>query len=124
MASVTLDRVWLNLASDPSQSVAAWSGSPTDDDTLPGQVYTYANGRRRVITTAGDVRQLKRTLRVLDAATIETLREWRGQVVLFRDKRGRKVYVTYFTVSTTDYPDGSGYDVTLSMESVTFQEDV
>lgn len=119
--SVTLDRVWINLAADPTQSVSAQSTAPSDTDTIPGQVRGYANGRQRIVTSKGASRQIGRTLNQISDADLGTLRSWRGQVVCFRDARGRRLFGTYFAVSTVDYKDGT-HDAAITFVTSTYED--
>ncbi len=124
MASVSLDRVFLSLASDPSQVVAAFSSDAADVQEKPGEVRRMANGRLRVVSRAGTARTIGRTLRTLPPADVETVRSWAGSVVLFRDVMGRKVFGAYFVIDVMDAKDRSGQDVKLELSQVSFSEAV
>lgn len=114
MAAVVLDRVYINLVSDPTQHVAAFSSDPDDLDEMLGEVRRMANGRLRSVARAGSARTIDRTLQQVTPADVERLRSWKGQPVLFRDVMGRKVYCVYFRVQVGDYKDRSGHFVNLS----------
>ena len=124
MATVTLDRCWLSLASSPSTSTGFWTTARTDSRVTAGQVRRYANGRDRVITQAGTSTTLGVTARNLTPAQVALIDSWRGAVVLFRDLWGRKLYCTFFTVTVMDYQDRGGQDVALSLTQVSFSEAV
>lgn len=124
MASVTLSRVWINLASDMSQSVSARSNGRSDVRSVAGQVRTYSGGRRRVVTRAGTQQTVGATLVLLTAMQVSTLESWRGALVLFRDSFGRKVWGTFLAVPVTDNLDDSTFNVALVLESITHSEAV
>lgn len=124
MASVTLDRVWLSLASDPSQSVSFFSADAEDERQVPGEVRVYAAGRLRVVTRPGRAQTLSRTARKLTPAQVRTLDGWSGSVLLFRDVWGRKLYGTFFSVAVRDYKDRSGQDLAFTFQQVTVSEAV
>jgi hypothetical protein len=125
MATVTLDRAWLSLASDPAQAVSFFTGRGGGDDRAkPGEVRQYANGRLRSVSRAGSATTLGVTARNLTAGQVAQIDGWRGAVVLFRDVWGRKLYGTYFRISVADYVDRSGQDVTFTLQQVTHSEAV
>lgn len=124
MASITLDRVWLSLASDPALSVAAFTTGRSEVLAVPGEVRRMANGRLRTVTRAGSSSQLGVTFRNLTPAQTSTLRSWAGLTVLFRDVWGRKMYGAFFDGDIEDYRDRSGQDVKLTLSQVTWSEAV
>jgi len=117
MAVLNLETAWVNLASDLSQSLALWSADWSDGRSVPGDVRTYAGGRRRVVSRAGKLRNLSVTFPTVTGAQVETLVGWAGQTILLRDKRGRIVWCVYFSVSVSDRRDGT-YDVTVQVAEV------
>jgi len=123
VATVLLEKAWMNLASDLSQSLALWSADWSDNRSVPGDVHTYAGGRRRVVSRAGKMRNLSVTFPVITSAQWETLVGWAGETVLLRDKRGRIVWCVYFSVSVSDRFDGT-YDATVQVSEVTASAEV
>lgn len=123
MATVTLEQAWVHLASDLTQNISCWSADWSDTRSVRGEVRTYANGRRRIIRRAGTQRQLGVTLKLLTAEQVDTLAGWAGETVLIRDKRGRKLYCTWFDVTVIDHVDGA-HDVTVQAAEVTHSEAV
>lgn len=122
MASVTLSRGWLNLASDPSQYVAA----PADVDEDHGRqvdVRQYVGGRMRAVSRAGSRRTLQITLHRITPADIETLRGWLGETVCWRDSWGRKMWGVFPAISPDYYLSGSAR-VELTLAEVTYDEAV
>lgn len=122
MASVKLDRCYLAMASDLANPVAAFSTDRAEVLSAPGEVRRMANGRLRTVTRKGTSTSLSVTLRLLTPTQVATLRSWTGQTLLFRDKRGRKLYCAYFTVGVKDYVDPTIQDVVLSLSEVSFSE--
>lgn len=122
MASVVLDRAYLNLADTPSSSISGFTSGRAETLTVPGDVRRMANGRLRVVSRVGSATSLTVTFRALTPEQTQTLREWVGRTVLFRDVLGRKMYGVYFSVDVTDYADRSGHDAQLVLSEVTFSE--
>lgn len=128
MASVSLARAWVHLASDLSQSVDLWSADWSDVPGVRGDVRTYANGRVRIVRRAGRTRELAITFPIVTEAELDFLISLAGEVALVRSKpgggnRGRKVYCTWFEVPTTDRKDGT-YIAKVKATEVSFTEAV
>lgn len=124
MASVTLDRCFLALASDTENQLSAFSSDRSEAQAQPGEVRRMAGGRLRVVTRAGTARAIGVTLRQLTPAQVQQVRDWLGSVVLFRDVWGRKMYGAYFDLDVVDAKDRLGQDVKLTLSEVTFSEAV
>lgn len=120
MASVDLDRVWLNQVSDLTVSVSFFSSDRSDDRSTRGEVRTYTNGRLRLVTRVGSSQSLSVTGRNLSADQVAQLDDWRGTLLLLRDVWGRAVYGAYLDISVTDYTDRSAQDVAFQFQQVTF----
>lgn len=120
MATVTLDRCWLNQASNPAVSVGFFSDGRSDNRETPGEVRAYANGRLRLVSRTGSRQTLGVTARNLTPAQVAQLDSWRGAVLLFRDVWGRAVYGTFLSVSVVDYRDRSAQDVTFTFQQVSY----
>lgn len=126
MASITLDRVWLNLASDPSQSlVLLTTGDWSFLDTIVGEVRSYAAGRERLITTPTRKRGVKVSVAV-KPEQYAILNAWAGQVILYRDEHGSRLWSVYLETpwkSLVTY--GTDWrQVDLTIEAVTYNEAV
>lgn len=118
MASIALDRVWLHQAADLSTYLKFFTTASGDERSMAGDVRRMSNGRLRLVTSVGLNRTHPTTLRMVSDDDLATLEDWIGDLLLFRDHRGRLMFCTYFTFSVTDYKDRSGYDVTLSLSEV------
>lgn len=124
MAEVTLDRLWLHDADAPETYLRFFTTDRGDTRAVDGEIRTYANGRRRLVTRAGSARTLPVTLRQVSDADLDVLEEWRGRLVMVRDHRGRLFFGTYFSIDVTDYKDRSGYDVAVEVADVTHSIEV
>lgn len=124
MASVDLDRAWIHRTDDLSVYVSAFSADWDDVEQIPGEVRRYAGGRLRIVSRPGKQQVLSVTLRYVPLVSIETLRSWAGSLLLVRDKRGRKLYGTFFSTEVSDLKGVAYADVTLEFSQVTYAEAV
>jgi hypothetical protein len=122
MASVELGYTWVNLVST-GESVKGWTGrGRTHGRQRDGEVRRLAGGRFRSVGTLGVRRTQSFVIRDLTQADIDTLEEWVGQLVLVRDKRGRKMYGVYWSVDNADKYSPDYYDIAISLTEVTYEE--
>lgn len=124
MASVTLDRVWLNDAADLDDSVSFYTQGRGDQQALSGSVRQYANGRARLITSASSSLSVPFTAVALEWADVQWLRDHIGRVVLFRDKPGRRVWGVYLSVDVDDRRKQESFDVKISLQRLSYDEAV
>jgi hypothetical protein len=119
MATLQLDRVWVNHLPDGA-AVAAYSAvERTRSYSQAGEVRTYAGGRQRSITSAGTAGTFGFTLRLLTSASIDTLVSWIGQTVQVRDARGQRFFGVFYAVEVTEQRDAPTlYDVALTVNVV------
>lgn len=125
MATLILDKLWVNLLAT-GQAVSAYSARDREEAyTVPGETRTYAGGRRRSVTSAGQLGRYKFVLRQLTRTDVETLRGWCGQTVQIRDNKGRRFFAVYYGIDIAEWKDLSAfYDVSLSADAVTIDEAV
>lgn len=126
MATVTLTRTWVSLASDLSQSVvvdrhASAAGGRTR--SLTGEVRAYASGRLRAVNGSSRPATVPLTFRTNDLTLIETLNDWTGLTVLVRDPRGRREWCVFHAVPENDL-DSGWVEVALTLNRVTYAEAV
>jgi hypothetical protein len=122
MATLTLDRVWVNRM-DSGESVSAMSGvARSRQHDMAGEVRTYAGGRQRSVTTEGERGQFAFTLRLVSQDAIDTLREWKGLDVQVRDHRGQRFFGVYFAVNVIELREATLYDVAIELRTVTVVE--
>jgi hypothetical protein len=125
MATLTLTAVWVNLVAT-GQAVSGVSGrGRAESYEYPGEVRTYAGGRRRSITSAGELGSYGVSLFNVPRSTVETLRTWAGQTVQVRDNTGRRFVGVFFKVDVADPPPGlSLWDCSFALNVVTYAEAV
>lgn len=123
MASVTLTRAYLNLASDQTQMLVLSTSAKTENPFINGSVNQYAAGRFRVVTQAGISDNDDLTFTLVAKDDRDTLRSWIGQVVCYRDPHGTKHWGTYLTYKSTEQVGANYADVELgSFLTVTYTD--
>jgi hypothetical protein len=125
MAMITLTQTFVNLMTNG----AAVSGLPRADRdesySQPGEVRTYAGGRRRSITQLGETGTYRFTLLQVPRTTVETLRSWIGDLVEVRDSKGRQFFGVFFAITPIEvyaYVTNCNYvpwHVTIELTAVT-----
>ncbi len=125
MATLTLTKVWFNRL-DTGEAVSAQSAPQRSrSHGQAGEVRTYAGGRQRAFTTAGEQGQFEVTLRLLTASTVDVLRSWIGLPVQVRDHRGQRFFGVFFAVPVVEHLDNlNAYDVAIVVKTVTAVEGV
>lgn len=124
MASVTLDRAWLHLASDLATYERFWSEKPGDSRSKAGEVRAYASGRLRTITRVTRRQKLEIPAVDLTAAQIDTLDSWQSETVMYRDESGLLLFAAYFDLAVDPYPFGQGYEASFTLQQVTYSIEV
>lgn len=125
MASVSLDALWIHLGSDLSTSLVLDLDGASVLPTRPLSVRTYGDGRQAMVVGPGRPQTADYRLEQVARADYEQLVEWIGELLLFRDPRGRAIWGTYRQVLITDIaaPDEIA-DVQLTVVEVTVEEGV
>ncbi|MBM0275090.1 hypothetical protein [Micromonospora tarensis] len=124
MATLTLDRVWINRL-DTGEAVAAYSGRDRPQTyQADGDVETFAGGRQRAVTIEGEQGTVSLTLRQVPLATVVLLRSWKGLPVQVRDHRGQSWAGVFFTVTPSELTETNWYDVAITVRTVTVAEGV
>jgi len=121
---LSLTQLWVNLMSTGEGIAGASNRGKTQDYSVPGEVKTFANGRRRSVTVAGQVRVIPFSFVALDLTTKLKLESWAGQTVQVRDLRGQKWFGSFYSVSTSEFLRHDLYACTFSLESTTVVEGV
>lgn len=116
---IELDRVWIHNADDLAELVAAFSDQPVESQSRVGEVRQYASGRLQTVVRAGGRRSFDINLVDITDADLELLRDWVGRPVMFRDKRGRLHFGTYFELTPVDHADGTGWQAAFTLHEVT-----
>lgn len=119
MATLNLTRVWVNRL-DTGEAVSAPSapGRPRGASKA-GEVRSYASGRQRSITRAGQRGTFAFTLLMLPLPTVLLLESWIGVPVQVRDHKGQLFVGVFFEVPAAEYRDRSLWDVSLALQTVT-----
>jgi len=123
MAVLALSKLWVNRM-DNGQAVSAQSAGRGRNHDQAGEVRTYAGGRQRSVTIAGERGQFSFRLLDVSLATVELLRTWIGADVQVRDHRGQRFFGVFFGVNIVEYKDPSFYDVAIVLRTVTVVEGV
>jgi hypothetical protein len=124
VVALHLSKVWITHVAS-GVSVAAWSADRSGSRSVPGEVRTYAGGRRRAVVAEGVTGSVPFRLRSVPSADIATLESWFGQLIRWRDHRGQKFYGTFFSVERSERKDMIDlYDLSLTLEEMTYTEEV
>lgn len=119
VAMLNLTKVWINRVDSGAAVSAQSSVERSREHAVSGDVRTYAGGRQRAVTQAGEAGKFEFTLRFVTGPTVELLRTWIGVPVYVRDARGQAFYGVFFTVPVTEHRSPLDYDVTLSLRTIT-----
>jgi hypothetical protein len=106
-------------------------GSRSDSGSVSGDFRRYANGTTRLILGTAATRTQTLALRALNPSQVDAVLRMQGQIVCFRDTYGRKVFGAFLATQSTDIVlsgrKSAGTlltDIALSIESVTWDEEV
>lgn len=125
MATLTLDKTWVNLVSTGAGVSGNMRGEMPSSFEMSGEVRTFAGGRQRSVASEGERGIFAFSLYGLTLATIDTLRLWKGQAVLVRDARGQYAYGVMYKVDVNPRAyDFNLYEVNLTLRVVTQVESV
>lgn len=123
MATLQLDRVWLNLMST-GDALSAYSNGRTRNMAVDGEVRTYGGGRRRSVTAVGRGNSMAFTLVNLQVLEMVTLENWLGLEVMYRDFRGQRFVGAYFSLEYREHKDPGRWDIGLTLNEVSWAEGV
>lgn len=125
MASIVLQQPTLLLESDRTRllHLLMLGDARTLTDSVVGEVRRYANGTTRLIRRAGRDQRVQLTVAV-DAARLEDLRVFAGQLLLYRDGHGTKMWCTFLPLEVNPIQNGRLFSVQLDLQAVTFSEAV
>ena len=126
IVEVVFDATWIT---DPTTgvSVQVWKTERAETDDLDVEVRSYANGRRRIISTPAQKRDTPLTLRGVSDADLTTLRGWRGRLLLLRDAQGWRRWGTYAGLASTSIypaPHEPVYEVSLTFQHSDYHEEI
>lgn len=124
MTAITIDSIFINVASNPSDYrsfplMSALNVTPTQ----PGEVRQLASGRSRLVLKAGGVKHaISATLPLLDRTDVEWLQSRAGQLMCVRDDRGRKIWAAYLSLPTDENQGLATADVSLTLAEVSHSD--
>jgi hypothetical protein len=124
MTSVVLNKLWLNRMDTGEAISGATDRDRTQGFSIDLAVRTYANGRRRAISTAGLIGELPFRLLAIDLATKENLTTWLGIQVQARDHRGQKWFGVFGNLAVTEYMLPTLYAAAFTIQTTTTVEGV
>lgn len=122
MATLALNKVWINLMATGQGVSGVSARDRAETYQVPTEVRTYAGGRRRAVTSAGELGSYKVQLLLISRASVETLRSWQGQLVQMRDHKGRRFFGIYSSVDIVEIISRSTWHVGLELVVVTATE--
>lgn len=126
MTTITLEEAWFNLASDLTQVLTVELTGEGDSTAKRASLQSYTQGRRRAVTKVGVKKTLGLEFGSCTRAQAEQLEDWIGEVLLYRDPRGRRIFCQFFDVSVEEIP-GADTDVvnaSLTIHEITYDETV
>lgn len=124
MASVTLDRIWIQDPAVPDAGLPLLrKGGRTFERDISGEVRRYATGILRSVSTVGYAFGAEFTASV-NREELERLFTFQGKTILYRDGLGHKVFGVFYRVPYVPSNDGQEYTVNLKIKAVTYFENV
>lgn len=103
MASVTLTYPLLAPVDDYTQQISLdRAGVVEQTRALRGELRTYAGGRMRLITRPGPSVVVNVSMSMVTRETRELLESWVGELLLYRDDRGRVVFGSFLEVQAQE----------------------
>ena len=124
MASVTLTTCWVHKASALSSYITLDVSATAEAADRPVTIKRYAAGRIRGVTQPGVAGVLTVTAPKTTRANADQLRLWVGEVVMFRDTLGRKMFGTFPSLLTTEAVGYTRPDVSFVLSEITWDEEV
>lgn len=124
MATVILPKVFVTLVST-GEDISGYSARDrSQEHEMTGEVRQYAGGNKRAVTSEGVMSTFGFTLRDMSLADIVTLKSWIGLTVQVRDHRGQRFFGTYFKVTPIEHSEIADYDVAITLNVVSYNEEV
>jgi hypothetical protein len=126
LASVDLTGIWLALLSDlETQLHFTKVKLSSPEDEVPGEFQAFANGVIRLIRGSGKFRTVPVEILEVTREERETLASWQGELMLYRDSRGRLLYGTFLNLRTPELQGSAGLcDASFDFGAVTHSPEV
>jgi hypothetical protein len=125
MATLTLDRSWLNRL-DTGEAISGYSDPDRQRRRgVEGEARRYAGGRIRSFSRAGLGGTFTFAFRLQTLATVEKLETWVAPVtVQYRDHRGQRFFGVFYEVPPVERKEIGWYDIPLTLHILTIAEGV
>ena len=124
MATLTLTTCWVHKAASQSSYITLDAQVISEAADRPVSIKRYAAGRVRSVVQPGVAGVLSISAAKVPRATADQLRLWVGEVVMFRDPLGRKVFGVFPSLTTTEAPGYTRPDVAFTLQETTWTEEV
>jgi hypothetical protein len=127
MASLTLTDTWFHDASDLTDNVNLGATRLSEVPASVAPVRRYAGGRFVLVTVPGIQKQYRLSFPAPTRTIVDTLRDWSGQLLLYRDTFGRKMYGRFNAPTFTEKVGLASTvvaDVSVTFTEVTHTEEV
>lgn len=122
MATLPLDKLWINLVATGEGISGASQSSKTQEFAVEGRMVKSGNGRMRGVSVAGESGEFPYEYVVGTAAVRDKLRTWQANLVQVRDSRGQKWYGLFFGVSVTEYKRTDLYRISFTLQMASYTE--
>lgn len=119
MVTLNITGAWIHLTNRVGTRMQIPVAAITETSNARGMVRQYAGGGRRSVTAPGTVNVLSLTLVWVPRSTINTLLDWVGDVVVYRDQLSKVVYGQLTNISLTESPEASDNIVSAATLTVT-----
>jgi hypothetical protein len=124
MTTLDIDKALFAPTSDLSNVLMICQSSESSVEGSRSSVRTYAGGRRRVITMAGNTETVSVSFDRMTRDEYISLSDLLGVLILFRDQRGRRTFGVFTSIGGEE--DRSRPDrvtnVAITIEEITYSE--
>lgn len=125
MAGTTFTMARLADVTNLSTRLVFGTAGKRESRITPGELREMANGEIRAVSRVTNQGSLDVTAVMINQATLRTLDQWRGRLLLYRDTWGRVFYGTYWSIAVQNYPAGKNlFDATFSLQRVSYDPNV
>ena len=119
MVALNFTGAWIHLTNRTNTRMKIPVAVITETLNARGMVRQYAGGGRRSVTAPGTVNTLALTLVWVPRTTINTLLDWVGDVVVYRDQLSKVIYGQLTNISLTESPEASDNIVSAAVLTIT-----
>lgn len=127
--SIDLVGVWIAPADDLASQLVLSADANMDVTVkevseIPGETLTTAGGRLRTVLEEGDAERVGVDVSYADRPTRETLKLLRGQMLLYRDYRGRCWFGTILGLAAAERGGPGSCDLSFTLDRNTYSIEV